>query len=286
MSEPILKKKVTKIIKVKKIIKDELCNNDIDNDIDNENANENIRLDEKLSEEPDLLIQFNNMHLTTPLTSTTTTKVAGETSNIIPVSYINIRKNRNAGGKNTNVNGKNFEDYTNIVSNLQEQNYLKYIIQKSINGYYYMKKFDSMEVIYTTQSGFKMYVKHFFKIDIFRNPDEAYIIKFNNDDRIVIKILEKKTQSSEGSVETKLWAAPSLKREYEIVFGDRFIIEYALCFNTFLHQKIQSSDEKYVIFNQIAHESNIRLFNGNSENYANELFNWIYTNDMLENVLK
>jgi len=31
---------------------------------------------------------------------------------------------------------------------------------------------------------------------------------------VEIKIVEKKEQNVEGSVETKLWSSPSLKREY------------------------------------------------------------------------
>lgn len=54
-------------------------------------------------------------------------------------------------------------------------------------------------------------MKNNYNINLFRNPDEAYIIKYNTGKKI-IKILEKKEQHIEGSVETKLWSGPSLKR--------------------------------------------------------------------------
>ena len=85
------------------------------------------------------------------------------------------------------------------------------------------------------QSGLKLFCQKNYNIDAIREPDEAYIIK--KDDKTTIKILEKKAQNGQGSVETKLWACIGLKREYEIVFGDNFIIEYAFCLSTFLQKK-------------------------------------------------
>ena len=73
-------------------------------------------------------------------------------------------------------------------------------------------------------------MKHKYNIKIFRCPDEAYIIEYNTG-KIEIKILEKKTQNVSGSVETKLWASPSLKREYQLLLGDKFniyIMDYVL----------------------------------------------------------
>jgi len=56
-----------------------------------------------------------------------------------------------------------------------------------------------------------MYMKNKYNIELFRCPDEAYIIEYTSG-RKVIKILEKKEQNVEGSVETKLWSGPSLKK--------------------------------------------------------------------------
>ena len=80
-------------------------------------------------------------------------------------------------------------------------------------------------------------MKNKYNIELFRCPDEAYIIEYYNGKKI-IKILEKKEQNIEGSIETKLWSGPSLKREYELVLGNNFIIEYGFCVNDFFNKII------------------------------------------------
>lgn len=67
---------------------------------------------------------------------------------------------------------------------------------------------------------------------------------------------------------TKLYASPSLKREYQLMFKDtKYIIEYILCVNTFLFDKINSNHPKYINLNIILSENNIPIFNGNDDNY-------------------
>jgi hypothetical protein len=91
----------------------------------------------------------------------------------------------------------------------------------------------------------------------------------------IIKILEKKNQNKNGSVETKLWAGPSLKREYESVFGDNFIIDYAFCINDFLQSKLLSNNIKYIILNKILMEYNILILYANNTDYFDKLNIWI-----------
>ena len=145
---------------------------------------------------------------------------------------LHINKGTGAGGKNTNVNGKSFEELTNIENKLFENNYEKKVLQKSKYGYYLFNN----KIIYLSQNGLKLYFKKEFNIDLFRCPDEAYIIE--KDGKYIVKILEKKAQYVEGSVETKLWSGPSLKREYEIIMGEKFSIEYAFCLSNFLKERI------------------------------------------------
>jgi hypothetical protein len=85
-----------------------------------------------------------------------------------------------------------------------------------------------------------MYMKTKYNIELFRCPDEAYIIEYNTGKK-VIKILEKKEQNVEGSVETKLWSGPSLKREYELVLGNDFEVHYGFCVSDFLKKKLISN---------------------------------------------
>lgn len=128
-----------------------------------------------------------------------------------PITPVIANKGTNAGGANTNLYGKSFEDKT---------------------------------IVFVLQSGLKTYMKNKYGITIFRCPDEAYIIEYTSG-RKVIKILEKKKQRVEGSVETKLWAGPSLKREYELVCEGNFEVYYGFCVSDFLKKKLVSNDKKY-----------------------------------------
>jgi hypothetical protein len=182
-------------------------------------------------------------------------------------------KGTGAGGKNTNVNGKSFEDKTDNKKRLLKIGYKESIInaKKEKSKYNFYLEKDNM--VYVTQNGFKTFCKKNYNIDAIRNPDEAYIIK--KDNKTIIKILEKKAQNMEGSVETKLWACIGLKREYEIDFGENFIIEYAFCLSTFLQKKIESNDKKYIILKRILEENNIKILYGDDEDYFDKLDNWI-----------
>ena len=113
-------------------------------------------------------------------------------------------------------------------------------------------------------------MKYKYNIELFRFPDEAYIIEYNSG-RKVIKILEKKEQKVDGSVETKLWSGSSLKREYELVLGTAYEVHYAFCVSDFLKKKLISKEKKYTILNQICNENNIAiLFGDDVINYADK----------------
>jgi hypothetical protein len=89
------------------------------------------------------------------------------------------------------------------------------------------------------------------------------------------KILEKKNQNAEGSVDTKLWAGPSLKREYQICFdklnksnkSDKmFKVEYAFTLNKFFKTKFTDPENKdnpkYSVLKEILDENSIEVFYG------------------------
>lgn len=79
-----------------------------------------------------------------------------------------------------------------------------------------------------------------YNIDIFRNPYEAYIIDYKNGKKVIKNIREKES-IGEGSVETKLWVCPSLKREYELVIGNNFEVQYSYTVNDFRKKCILSN---------------------------------------------
>ena len=135
----------------------------------------------------------------------------------------NINKGKGAGGANTNYNGKKFEEKTNNEPRLLETGFNKNSFtkkSKKIYDYYLLQTCGDKTIVFVLQNGLKIYMKNKYGIDMFRCPDEAYIIEYTSG-RKIIKILEKKEQKVEGSVETKLWSGPSLKREYELVYGEK-----------------------------------------------------------------
>ena len=191
-------------------------------------------------------------------------------------NQIIINKGTGAGGANTNLYGKKFEDKTNNQERLVEIGYVKNIYakkQKKANDYYLSKTFEDKMVVFVLQNGLKTYMKYKYNIDMFRCPDEAYIIEYTSG-RKVIKILEKKEQNVEGSVETKLWSGPSLKREYELVLDGKFEVYYGFCVSEFLKKKLISNDKKYTILNTIFQENNIEVLFGDDENYFETIDTW------------
>jgi len=191
---------------------------------------------------------------------------------IYPLSFFLFIMNKGigAGGRNTNINGKKFEEKTNneniLIENGYKFNYYANIKNKF--NYYLSKEFENKTIYYTLQNGLKKFIKVKYNIELFRCPDEAYIIEYD-DGRKIIKIIEKKEQNVEGSIETKLWSSPSLKREYEIILGEGFNVEYCLCISDFLKNKFN-------ILKQILDENNIIILYGDDMDYfikINEFIN-------------
>ena len=189
-----------------------------------------------------------------------------------------INRGTGAGGKNTNIYGKQFEDLTNNENRLIENGYVKkfYNNKKQIgsSNYYLYKKHENYEIIFVLQGGLKAYMNKILNIELFRNPDEAYIIKYN-DGKYVIKILEKKAQHCEGSVEDKLLSCYFFRREYEYALEHKFKVYYAFCVSSFLQQKLTSNSKKYLIWNKMFEEANIEILFGEDENYFIKLDSWI-----------
>jgi len=186
-------------------------------------------------------------------------------------------KGTGAGGANTNLYGKKFEEKTNNQQRLLEIGYTKNSFTKKPKkayDYYLSKTFEDKTIVFVLQNGLKFYMKNKYNIELFRCPDEAYIIEYNNG-RKVIKILEKKEQKVEGSVETKLWSGPSLKREYELVLGPEFEVFYGFCVSEFLKNKLVSNEKKYTVLNTIFNENNIAVLFGDDENYFETFDAWI-----------
>ncbi len=207
------------------------------------------------------------------------TKLEDDETKIITVTNLNIivNKGTGAGGANTNYYGKKFEEKTNNQTRLLNDGYIKNSFTKKPKkayDYYLSKTFEDKTIIFVLQNGLKMYMKNKYNIELFRWPDEAYIIEYNTGKKVVIKILEKKEQNVEGSVETKLWSGPSLKREYELVLGDDFNVHYGFCVSEFLKKKLISNEKKYTTLNTIFNETNIAVLFGDDDNYFETFDKW------------
>ena len=193
-----------------------------------------------------------------------------------PILNIIVNKETGAGGTNANYYGKKFEEKTNNQIRLLNNEYVKNSFTKKPKktyNYYLSKTFEDKTIVFVLQHGLKIYMKNKYNIELFRCPDEAYIIEYNTGKK-VIKILEKKEQNVNGSVETKLWSGPSLKREYELVLGDNFVVQYGFCVSKFLKEKLISNEKKYTILNTILNENNIVVLFGDDENYFETFDNW------------
>ena len=105
-----------------------------------------------------------------------------------------VNKGTGAGGAKTNYNGLSFEDKTSIEPKLNELKYIKKEIKiKNRKGVYYEYNENNLNIIYFKKNSFKLYFEKEFNIITYRQPDEAYLIKNNNE--YILKILEKKNQN-------------------------------------------------------------------------------------------
>ena len=114
------------------------------------------------------------------------------------------------------------------------------------------------------------------KDELFRDPDEAYIMTYKTG-RKVIKFVEAKTQNVEGSVDIKLLASPMFVEEYRIALDNQFDIEYLLCLDTYFQKEFEKKDKKgkYKALEKILDKFKIPILFGKENDYFEKLNNWI-----------
>jgi len=183
-----------------------------------------------------------------------------------------------AGGANTNLNGKTFEQTTNNESRLLSSGFVRKHIPgcntNTKSGFYLIKESNPYEsVTYLTQGGLKKYFAHFFNKTMCRHPDEAYL--FRRGDAYVLKILEKKTQHTKGSVDTKLLAGRGFIEEYEFLLGENFTVRYAFCISAFLKKDYIADCVKGQALRHITKKNDIVVLFGDEPDYYETLDAWI-----------
>jgi len=196
-----------------------------------------------------------------------------------PTPSIITNKGTGAGGANTNVTGKSFEQKTENETRLLASGFIRKEIpgcEKTKTGYYLVKETTTpnQSIVYLTQGGLKAYFNHFFKKEMCRHPDEAYL--FRNGDKYTLKILEKKNQNGSGSVDTKLLAGLGFIKEYEILLGEGFEVKYAFCISSFMKKDYISDCVKSKALREINKTYGIAVLFGDDPDYYETLDNWIY----------
>ena len=184
-----------------------------------------------------------------------------------------VNKGTGAGGSKTTLNGGNFECKTDNEPRLLANGFIKGRIPSKNGKYDYIIEKDN--VIFVKQNGVKTYMKLKFNKQVFRKPDEAYLIQ--RGDKLVLKILEKKNQNGEGSVEDKLCNAGYFLKEYKECLGDDFDVEYAYCLSSFLQKKYTSNNKKFEIMRKVHADEGITILFGDDEDYFTKLDAWIYS---------
>jgi hypothetical protein len=257
--------------------------------------------------------ESNNVHIEESVETT------GPTVETVITNSNNKNKGTGAGGKQTNFYGKMFEAKTNnsdrlinqfgfvpmefkgnesvpISKDQWELTGKKYDFllrshqslthahsdNSSNNNASNNNRNTTKNEVFVLQTGMKRYMMMRYGVQMFRFPDEAYIIETRSGDEthLTVKILEKKEQQVQGSVDIKLWAGPSLKREYELVLqpdmpsGVTVEVHYGFCLSTFLANKLKSDKKKYTTLNTILGEHNIAVLFGDDANYFERLDAW------------
>jgi hypothetical protein len=173
-----------------------------------------------------------------------------------------------AGGNKTNINGKNWEYITSNVKNLLNYGY------KPLNNYLVIEQ-NNVVIRFFTQGQLKQFILSTYGLTICRNPDEEYLIQRNNG-QIILKILEKKYQNVDGSVEDKLLTGNQIKREYMMTLESLNVdVSYAYCLSGFLEKKIKSNKGKFIIWNKLFLQDEITILYGENDDYFVKLNEWI-----------
>ena len=186
-----------------------------------------------------------------------------------------VNKGTGAGGANTNKNGKAFEEKTSNEPRLLANGFVKNSIpgKKGKYDYYLEKATEDGSIVYLTQGGMASYFMWKFNIEMVRHPDEAYLVR--RGDTYTLRVLEKKNQNVQGSVDTKLLAGPGMLEEYEMCISDaKFTVEYAFSLSAFLKEMYVSDVKKWKLMRAINERHGIKVFFGEDENYYELLDAW------------
>lgn len=183
-----------------------------------------------------------------------------------------------AGGARTTLNGRAFEAIADVEGLLLARGFVRRQLTtaNSKKGYVLEKTRGGRTMMYVSQAGLKLLAKQRYGIAALRNPDGAYIVE-HTDGRRVLKILEMKAQSVEGSVDMKLWAGRAIRREYERSWSSGgFEVEYAFTVNGFLQRHFEDpKNAKFSILRDTMAEDGVGLLFRDAPDYIARLDVWM-----------
>ena len=178
-------------------------------------------------------------------------------------------------GRNT-LSGKIFERKTNSSDFLISKGFVKRMLGDT-KHFLYMKRMENKTIVYLYQKNFRYFCKDILELDVWRDPDEAFVILFTESDKISLGIIETKNQSVPGSVDQKLYNASYFKDEYEHVFRKRYdtVVDYAFCLSPYFKDLLDKPSDKWAFFKKHAQEHNIQLMFGEDDTYHATLWDWV-----------
>ena len=180
-----------------------------------------------------------------------------------------VNRGTGAGGKNTNINGKDFEKKISLIPYLMDNDFEKKSLTKK--NYYLELEVGNLKMRYFQQNSFRQYMKKMYSYKAIRIPDEVVILEKKNC-KATLFVIEIKNQNVEGSVETKLWSPVLLRDEYRDELGDIFDIDYFMVVNNFYKNKFQDKENRrYQCLLKNYQKYDIKLFFGEEKNYPQKI---------------
>ena len=194
-------------------------------------------------------------------------------------------KGTGAGGSKTTLHGSGYEKITDICTYLETKYFLKKYLTNAPNYYYYERRYKNRRVVYIPQLkgwGLKNYIREFhpeITQKICFKPDGVFIIYKNN--KITIKIVEKKNQNVGGSVNIKLLAYMGFIHVYQNTFPE-WDVQYCFSLADHFKKKFEIKDKKgkkkpqtqYHIILQVLLQNHISIFYGSRDDYFGSMLSW------------
>ena len=172
-----------------------------------------------------------------------------------------------AGGANTNKSGKTYEDKVDIENILIGKHNFDKCLNKKPNYTYLENTAGERNIRFFKQGNLKKYFATK-GIILYRFPDMAIIKETENKKHLII--FEVKNQTVAGSVDTKLWAGESIRREYELCVGEEYKVDYIFILSDYF--KIEfATNPKFKILAKIHEEQGIKHMFGSEDDYMEKM---------------